>query len=512
MSRVRTAVLLLTLAVSLVVGSVGAAKEGKPGFPLGVAAGEVTPTSAKLWARASRAGPVTLTVLPPGAGTRANPIRAYTVRAQADDDLTVQRVVTGLRPGTRYRYRFWQRDVSSPLGTFTTAPRATANVRVRFALTGDADATAGPSGRPGFNGFETYRAMARAGNDFNVNFGDTIYSDSELAGAAVARTVAEKRAKYRLGLALAPLRQLRAAAGLYSGWDDHEFVNDFSRAEHGSEIYDAGVRAFLDYAPATYRPATGLYRSFRWGRNLELFFLDGRSFRSAKATAACGGDIAPTAPAAVRQAFAALAPALARPVPQACLDAITSPERTLLGAAQLAAFTRAIRASKATFKVVVNPVPLMQLYALPYDRWEGYAADRTRVLDALQGVRNVVVLTTDTHAHLIGEVRTQTFGPSGPVGTGIWEVIAGPVATNTYAKEIDEFLGAPGSGAVVTGAFFKPQPPGGLGLRCAQTDVYGYAQVTVTPTTLTVQPRTASGGIVPDISGTPCAPLVVRAR
>ena len=52
----------------------------------------------------------------------------------------------------------------------------------------------------------------------------------------------------------------------------------------------------------------GLYRTFRWGRNLELFFLDGRSFRSAKATAACGGDIAPTAPPAVRQAFAALAP------------------------------------------------------------------------------------------------------------------------------------------------------------------------------------------------------------
>ena len=90
-------------------------------------------------------------------------------------------------------------------------------------------------------------------------------------------------------------------------------------------------------------------------------------------------------------------------------------------------------------------------------------------------------------------------------------MIAGPVATNTYAKEIDEFLGSPGSGAVVTGAFFKPQPPGGLGLRCAQTDVYGYAQVTVTATTLTVQPRTASGGIVPDVSGAPCAPLVVRA-
>lgn len=508
----RPLVLLTALAVALVLGATVEAKGGRPGFPLGVAAGEVTPTSARLWARATAPGPVTIAVLPPNAGTRKSPIRVYSVSALERTDLTVQRVVTGLRPATRYRYQFWQRDRVSVTGTFTTAPRPSTAASVRFALTGDADATPGPNGRPGFNGFETYRAMARERNDFNVNFGDTIYSDSELAGAAVARTVVEKRAKYKLGLALAPLRQLRASAGLYSGWDDHEFVNDFSRAEHGSEIYEAGRHAFLDYTPATYRADTGLYRSFRWGRNLELFFLDGRSFRSEKVTAVCGGDLAPTAPAPVRQAFAALAPGLAQPVPQACLDAIASPARTLLGAAQLAAFTRAIRASTATFKVVVNPVPMMQLYALPYDRWEGYAAERARVLEALRGVRNVVFLTTDTHAHLIGEVRTETFGPTGPVGTGIWEVIAGPVATNTYAKEIDEFLGSPGSGAVVTGAFFKPEPPRGLGLRCAQTDVFGYAQVTVTASTLTVQPKSARGGPVPDVTGAPCAPLIVRAQ
>ena len=511
MTPVRTLVVLAVAAAALTAGISASAKPGRPGFPLGVAAGEVTPTSAKLWARAPQAGPVTLEVLPPNAGTRASPIRAYALRAEAASDLTVQRVVTGLRPATRYRYRFHQGGVTSPAGTFATAPRPTASVGVRFAITGDADATPGPNGKPGFNGFETYAAMARERNDFNVNFGDTIYSDSELAGAAVARTVEQKRAKYRLGLALAPLRALRAGAALYSGWDDHEFVNDYAGEEHGALIYREGVRAFLDYTPASYTPRTGLYRTFRWGRHLELFFLDGRSFRSAKANSVCGGDIAPTAPPAVRQAFAALAPSLARPVPQACLDAIASPERTLLGREQLAAFTRAIRSSTATFKVVVNPVPLMQLYALPYDRWEGYAADRARMLAALAGVRNVVVLTTDTHAHLIGEIRSSTFAPEGPVGTGIWEVITGPVATNTYAKEIDDFLGSPGFGAVVTGAFFKPGLPRGLGLRCAQTDRYGYAQVTVTSTRLTVQPRTASGGVVPDVTGAPCAPLVVRA-
>ena len=77
---------------------------------------------------------------------------------------------------------------------------------------------------------------------------------------------------------------------------------------------------------------------------------------------------------------------------------------------------------------------------------------------------------------------------------------------------MDDFLGSPGFGAVVTGAFFKPQPPNGLGLRCAQTDTYGYAEVTVTATTLRVAPRNAAGGPVRDATGGPCAPLVIRAR
>ena len=504
MSRPAVLVSAAALAAGLATAAAVAAP-APPGFAYGVAAGEMTPTSARLWTRAPKAGPVTLVL------TAVGTTRRFALTASPASDLTVQRTASGLRPGTIYRYRFSQGAVTSVSGRFETAPAPATTAAVRFAISGDADATPGRNGRPGFNGFETYGAMARAGNDFDLNFGDTIYSDSEVGGSPVARTVPQKWAKYRLGLALEPLRRLRASTGVYSGWDDHEFVNDYSRAEHGVAIYRAGVKAFLDYTPASYDARTGDYRSFRWGKNVELFLLDGRSFRSAKATAACGGDIAPTAPAAVRQAFATLSPALAKPVPQSCLDAIASPQRTLLGAAQLAAFTRAIRASTATFKVVVNPEPMLQLYALPYDRWEGYAAERARVLDVLRSVRNVVLLTTDMHAHVIGEIRTDTFAPGGPVGTGISEVVTGPVATNTYAREIDSFLGAPGFGAIVTAAFFKPEPPRGLGLRCVQTDAYGYAQVTVTPTTLTVAPRTASGGVVLDATGTPCAPLVVRA-
>ena len=151
----------------------------------------------------------------------------------------------------------------------------------------------------------------------------------------------------------------------------------------------------------------------------------------------CGGDLAPTAPQAVRDAFSTLAPGLKNPVAPACLAAINDPSRTMLGARQYAAFTKAIKASTATWKVIVNEVPIQQFYALPYDRWEGYAAERERLLRFLQAnVRNVVFLTTDTHANLVNEVRYKTLGGA-PEGTGIWEVVTGPVATNSFAKEID---------------------------------------------------------------------------
>jgi alkaline phosphatase D len=505
----------LALAALAVAGA-GAAGDGA--FRLGVAAGEVTSSSALLWTRADSAGPLRVEL---GRDRHLKKgVTRKTVPARADHDLTVRVRIAGLRPGTLYYYRFAAR-ATSPVGRFRTAPAPGASATVRFGLTGDADATPAPgSTRPFFDTFGVYGRMAVEGNDFNVNLGDTIYSDSEVGGAAPALTVEQKWAKYRLGLAQPGLRQVRAAASLYSHWDDHEFVNDFSRAEHGEEIYRAGVAAFMDYAPASYSETDGLYRTFRWGRNLELFFLDERSFRSAKASA--GGtcnvpagvpDLAPTAPQPVRDAFAALVPSLAQQVSAACLATIRDPARTLLGARQLDRFLAAVARSTATFKVVVNEVPIQQFYANPYDRWEGWEPERQRVIEHLRAnAKNVVFLTTDTHATLVGDVRLSTLEPGGPVNSGILEVVTGPVATNTFAKEIDNIVRSPGSGTVITAAFLKPPPPRGIGMQCASTDTPSYIEVRVTSTALTIAPKDVGGRPVPDVNGVACGPYAVSAR
>jgi alkaline phosphatase D len=494
-----------------------AAAAGNP-FSLGVDAGEIQPTAAQLWAHATP-GRVTVEV----ARSRAFPRLVFPRQAVASKarDGTIHVRISGLRPGTTYYYRFRRGPSISPTGRFVTAPRATTNANIRFAVSGDTDATPAPGTTgPVYDHFQVYARMAAEHNAFNINLGDTIYSDSEVPGTKTALTVAEKRAKYRLNLSLPALQRIRSATGLYSHWDDHEFINDFSRAENGAAVYAAGVRAFTDYAPVTYSSANGLYRSFRWGKNLELFFLDERSFRSAKASegGTCNDsrgtpDLAPSAPAGVRAAFSALIPPLKQQPPPGCLARINDPSRTMLGARQYVRFTAAVARSTATFKVIVNEVPIQQFYALPYDRWEGYAAERERLLHFLHdNVKNVVFLTTDTHADFVNDARFQTLEPGGPMDSGITEVVTGPVATRTFTKEIDNTLGTNGAGILISGLFFKPAPPRGVGMRCVSPDVYSYSEVSVTGSTLTVTPKDAAGRIVTDTTGQPCTPVVIQAR
>jgi alkaline phosphatase D len=325
-----------------------------------------------------------------------------------------------------------------------------------------------------------------------------------------------------MNFALRNIQRMRGTAGLYSHWDDHEFINDFSVAEEGAKLYRDGVRAFTDYSPVSYNARNGLYRKFRWGRNLEVFFLDQRSFRDAKASqgGTCDNpqtpgspDLAPTAPQRSRDLFAVLVPSLSQPVSQACKDRINDPNRTFLGRRQMEAFKRDVQRSSATFKVIINETPIQQFYALPYDRWEGYEAERQELLTHLRdNVRNVVFLTTDTHANFINDARLRTLEDGGPVNSGIFDVVTGPAATKNFGLEIDDATGRSGAGTAIRGAFFKPQPPNGVGMQCAVIDKFSYGQVRVTSNRLTITLKDDRGRQLNEPEGNPCGPVVIDAR
>lgn len=134
------------------------------------------------------------------------------------------------------------------------------------------------------------------------------------------------------------------------------------------------------------------------------------------------------------------------------------------------------------------------------------------MLELIAAVPNVLVLATDHHANLIGEIRSRTLEPPGPQSTGVIEVATGPVATNTYAREVDGTLGASGVGQAIAAFFYKPPPPRGIGMRCAAIDGYSYAEVRVTAREVRVEAKDAAGNLVHDVDGTPCAPVVLTAR
>ena len=514
---------LVVAAVSLALAAADA--DAQRGFGLGVAAGEVKPRTAHLWARSNTARRVRAEVATDRRFRRV--VATARRRAVAANDRAVQAVVRGLVPDRVHHYRWCAGRGAKrrcARGRFRTAPKPRRSRAISFAFAGDTDGTRLPGAAQPFHGsFRVLASMRRERNDFNVHLGDTMYSDSGVGGGPPALTVGEKWSKYRENLRQANLRKLRRATGFYSHWDDHEFINDFSIPEHGQALYDAGVKAFRDYAPVTYSRATGLYRRFRWGRNLELFFLDQRSFRSAKASAgeACDNpqtgapDLAPTAPQPTRDQFAVLLPPLEEPVAEACKDEINSPDRTLLGERQLESFLRQVAASTARWKVVMSETPIHQFYGLPYDRWEGYAFERLRVLDELEqrDVRGVTFLSTDTHAAFANVVRKRTLAgdvapanaPAEPTDTAYRDFVSGPVATNTFWRSIDSVAGE-GTGELLSLLFFKPAPPAGVGMLCAQGGAFNYAQVRVTRDALTVRYKDASGAPLRDVGGTTCGP------
>ncbi len=546
--RFRPILLSFALCSLCLLATAPAAGAAPKGFKFGVSSGDVSSGAAILWARANKAG-TALVQLQKGGKFGPCDIsgapKKLKAKAAKGGDFTVQARVTGLKPGRRYKYRWCMTSGRrSAVGSFDTAPAPGQAKTIRFAITGDQDAAPLPGMKtPYWNDFGVWRRIKAENNNFNVLMGDTIYSDSEVPGvggvAGTATTVAQKWAKYRQNLAQKPWANVRGATSYYAHWDDHEFINDFARSQNvfpeeggnvevnGETLYKNGVKAFRTYNPITYSKQSGIYRTFRWGKNLQVFFLDERSFRSSKADygGACDNppgsgspDLAPTAPASSRALFSAIVPSLANPAPPACVAAIDDPNRTMLGQHQLEVFESAIKSSTATFKVVMNEVPIQQFYALPYDRWEGYAAERTKLLTFLkENVKNAVFLTTDVHANMVNDARLQTLEAGGPVNSGVTEVTTGPIATRTFAGEIDGAVNNPSAASLIRALFFNAPPPTGVGMQCSGLDQFSYAEVSVNKSHLTVQLKDIEGKPVQNTAdrtkpATPCATVVIPAQ
>lgn len=493
--------LLLGLGVVAVQGS-WADSGGVPDFTDGVASGDVTATSAILWTRIDRDTNVKVEVWnnPGLVGMKA--FQQTVPHASAAHDFTIKVDATGLSPGTVYYYRFKHDDTDgasfSDVGSFRTAPSPYLAADLRFTFTGDADGTRDAYGVPFRNEFEVLNAARLEGGAFWVFDGDTIYSDSPFRAGGPATTLPEYHATHRENRSFANLRELLASTSVYATMDDHEVVNDYDANTVDPARYAAGRQAFLDYYPVResglLHDATcagdPLYRKFRWGSEVEVFLLDERSCRSPSAIAACQGDLAPTLPTAVRTIY--FSQFLTPEPPPGCLATLFDPTRTLLGPVQKAQLFTDLAASTARWKIIVSQEPVQQIHVVPYDRYEGYAAERTELLTFIQqnGIGGVQFLSTDIHATLLNQVAIDRFIAPAPIAV---ELVTGPIAATSYEQQVLAFAGPLGLQVVNFLLSFD-----GVDCRNLNQNAYGLAEVSVGAASLTLSSKDENGALVVD--------------
>ena len=375
-------------------------------FPQGVATGDVSATSAIVWTRTIE--PMKLRLEWSSEGGDSDSVELET---EASADNTVQHTLTALEAATTYRYRFTSVSGDEAAGSFTTAPARDASSPVHFLVGGDLGGQA--FCRHADRGYVVFEAMGSLAPDFFIANGDMIYADNPcpadgpgdwvnlpgdfpgIADVDWTDQAALDDAIYghwRYNRADPHHRTFLEKVPMYVQWDDHEVINDFGLAwpewplaperEGWRALVETGVDALFNFNPMTRHAdePRRIYRSFRWGKDVEVFLLDARSYRSAN-------DLPDTPKSG----------------------------KTMLGAEQLAWLEKGLIESDATWKIVSSDVPLSLPTGSNAHIWgrDGFAdgrrddfSSRTGAERELLGlleeldranVKNLVVVVTDVH-------------------------------------------------------------------------------------------------------------------
>jgi alkaline phosphatase D len=418
MSRIPYLVLaaaFFALAGGAATASLGAAGDDALVVTHGVVVGDVTAHTAVLWARADREGSLRVHL----SGGKHHGLARLKVRAA--DDYTGQAVLTGLRPDTAYRYR-----VGSVHGTFHTAPAAKDAEPVRLVFGGD---VAGQNVcRDMTEGFPIMQTIRAQRPDVFVGLGDMIYADNACNAVGLygnaqvpgdfgpATNLAEFWAHWRYNRADAASQRLLASTSYVGVWDDHEVVNDFGPLNDtrstppytpGVHLLPIGLEAFLDYTPIAIASNTPkrLYRSLRWGKNLELFVLDTRQYRDANGAS----------------------------------DSADRP-KTMLGREQLTWLKDSLAASDATWKVIVSSVPMSIPTGFPpsggrdgwanADQTTGFEQELLDILRFMEQSRIVNTFWITTDVHFAEAFRYRPFGAN--PGFVVYELATGPLNAGIF--------------------------------------------------------------------------------
>lgn len=421
----------------------------------GVSIGDVTSDSAIVWGRCS--GTATLVVEAKAKGGKST--KTGKVRTTDKTDFTGQVTLTSLKADQLYEVTVACTDAQGARGkaevaSFRSAPKRNQSRPISFIVGADLGGQTYCRLKDG--GYPIFKPMTALKADFFIANGDMIYADDHcpevnilepgkgrvyipgdfpnIAARGIDWTNSAEldriyRDHWKYNRADPAFQEFLRSTPQYVQWDDHEVVNDFGASwplnPHSPErpgystLVERGLQSLFDYHPMTIHPKEPkrIYRSFRWGRDLELFIIDARSYR----------------------------------------DRNDKPDeldengqfKTMLGQEQLDWLLKGLRDSDATWKLVSSNVPLSiptgsHPDAFGHDAfangqhffWEdpifshrtGFEKELLYLLRELDraDVRNLVVVATDVHfaSHLRLE---RDFDGDGDT-LRFFELVSGPLS------------------------------------------------------------------------------------
>jgi alkaline phosphatase/alkaline phosphatase D len=347
-----------------------ACQEDSPAVELGqgLMAGEATATSVILQARLTRRKDLDQGYLPGQAGIGwfeidtdpqfQAPRTSGQIMALPDKDFILKHQFSDLEPGTDYYYRLrYGTDENngrySDTATFRTLPGAGSHADVSFvAVTGmnyyhftfgKYERTAAYAGEDRDLGYPALSAIKAIGPDYFIGTGDNVYFDHpntrnfERAvqegkdphpGYFDGREVTDEagmRRKYHLQFAQPRFRDLFAGLATYWEKDDHDYrINDSDPFTDFPISHELGISNFKEQLPVTppSNPEALTYRTHRMNKDLQIWLLEGRDYRSAN-------------------------------------NMPDGPDKTLWGEEQLKWLKSTLQDSDATFRIIVSPTPLV---------------------------------------------------------------------------------------------------------------------------------------------------------
>ena len=236
----------------------------------------------------------------------------------SEKDYTRKVEIINLLPGKSYKIKVESQSLEgvpgeTVSGKFRTAPAPDQQSAIKFVVTTCQDYPRKDTPK----GHQIYPRMLELDPDFFVHTGDIEYYDKPQPWAN-NQTLA--RFKWNRLYGLPYLSHFHTQVGSYFMKDDHDTTSNDSwpGIDFVDLTWEQGKELFVEQFPIRKKN----YRTIRWGKDLQIWMVEGRDFRS----------------------------------PNTMMD---GPEKSIWGKEQKEWFFRTFRESDATFRVLISPTPVV---------------------------------------------------------------------------------------------------------------------------------------------------------